>query len=67
MDKFLDYTIEKSSLLDMSDRQLSRLLMYTDRDSVRRHIVGGANRRLISVIIPPPDCTVWHVTARYDR
>ena len=32
MDKFLDYTIEKSSLLDMSDRQLSRLLMYTDRD-----------------------------------
>ena len=32
MDKFLDYTIEKSSLLDMSDRQLSKMLMYTDRD-----------------------------------
>jgi hypothetical protein len=32
MKKILDYTIEKDSLCNMSDKQLSELYMYTDRD-----------------------------------
>lgn len=32
MKKILDYTISKDSLLEMDDKELSELLMYTDRD-----------------------------------
>ena len=32
MKKILDYTIKKEALEDLSDDDLSELLMYTDRD-----------------------------------
>lgn len=32
MKKILDYTISKDALYSMDDKELSELLMYTDRD-----------------------------------
>ena len=32
MRKFLDYTIKKDTLINLTDKELSELLMYTDRD-----------------------------------
>lgn len=32
MKKFLDYTVKESDLTDMSDKDISELLMFTDRD-----------------------------------
>lgn len=32
MEKILDYTISKDSLVKMNDKELSKLLMYADRD-----------------------------------
>lgn len=50
---------EKGHAASFSDTEFNRIMIHMDNHSVydvRRHIVGGANRTLFSVDLPPRLC-----------